>query len=76
MPGTPGELTRLYEPAFVPHLLLAGLERSRDKPCVYLGERVLTGREVAEQISRYSQAWGEGRPQAGQQDCDAVAQPA
>ncbi len=51
------DLTGLYEPAFVPHLLLAGLERSRDKPCVYLGERVLTGREVAEQISRYSQAW-------------------
>ncbi len=47
----------LYEQAFVPHLLLAGLERSKDKPCVYLGERVLTGREVQEQISTYVQAF-------------------
>src|ERR1700712_1644323 len=47
----------LYEPAFLPHLLIAGLERSRDRPCVYLGERVLTGREVYEQISTYAQAY-------------------
>jgi fatty-acyl-CoA synthase len=51
------DLSRLHEPTFVPHLLVAGLERSRDRPCVYLGERVLTGREVSEEISRYSQAW-------------------
>ena len=49
-----GLLEAAHEPVFVPHLLLAGLERSKDSPCVYLGERVLTGREVYEQISRYA----------------------
>src|ERR1700712_2132387 len=63
MSGTStGPQNGLYEQAFVPHLLLAGLERSKDKPCVYLGdpvlgERVLTGREVQEQISTYVQAF-------------------
>ena len=47
----------LHDPVFIPHLLIAGLERSRDRPCVYLGERVLTGREVYEQISTYAQAY-------------------
>ena len=51
------DLSRLHEPAFVPHLLVAGLERGRGRPCVYLGDRVLTGGEVYDQISRYSQAW-------------------
>jgi fatty-acyl-CoA synthase len=57
MTTTEAALPGLYEPAFVPHLLVTGLERSRDRPCVYLGERVLTGREVYEQISTYAQAY-------------------
>jgi fatty-acyl-CoA synthase len=52
-----GLLAQAHEPVFVPHLLLAGLSRSKDRPCVYLGDRVLTGREVYEQISTYAQAW-------------------
>src|SRR5690242_12747732 len=52
-----GLLDAAHEPVFVPHLLLAGLERSKDSPCVYLGDRVLTGREVYEQISCYAQAF-------------------
>src|ERR1700759_1362498 len=52
-----GLLAQAHEPVFVPHLLLAGLERSKDSPCVSLGERVLTGREVYEQISCYAQAF-------------------
>ncbi len=47
----------LYQPAFTPHLLLQGLDRSKDRPCVYLGERVLTGAEVRAEISRYAQAF-------------------
>ena len=52
-----GLLEAAHEPVFVPHLLLAGLQHSKDSPCVYLGERVLTGREVSEQISCYAQAF-------------------
>jgi fatty-acyl-CoA synthase len=55
--STDGVFEAAHEPVFVPHLLLAGLERSKDSPCVYLGERVLTGREVYEQISCYAQAF-------------------
>ena len=55
-----GLLEAAHEPVFVPHLLLAGLERSKDSPCVYLGDRVLTGREVYEQISCYAHSNADG----------------
>ncbi len=56
-PAATVDLSHLYDATYVPHLLLAGLERSADRPCVYLGERVLTGREVYAEISRYAQAY-------------------
>src|SRR4029453_4101401 len=40
----------------MPDLLIAALERNLDQPTVYLGETVLTGRQVSEEISRYQQA--------------------
>ena len=53
----------LYRPAYGGDLLVRGLSRNPDKPAVYLGDRVITSGEVADQISRYVQAyeaWGIG----------------
>jgi fatty-acyl-CoA synthase len=52
-PELPAELHR--QP-LMPDLLIAALERNLDQPTVYLGETVLTGRQVSEEISRYIQA--------------------
>jgi fatty-acyl-CoA synthase len=52
-PELPAELHR--QP-LMPDLLIAALERNLDQPTVYLGETVLTGRQVSEEISRYGQA--------------------
>jgi fatty-acyl-CoA synthase len=38
-------------------LIVAALKRHRDKPVMYLGDTTLTGGEVAEQMSRYVQAF-------------------
>ncbi|HET9610234.1 MAG TPA: AMP-binding protein, partial [Acidimicrobiales bacterium] len=40
----------------MPDLLIAALERNLDKPAVYLGDTVLTARQVRDEISRYVQA--------------------
>ncbi len=52
-----GTSADLYRPAYMPDLLTAALARHADKPAVYLGDQVLTAREVAEEISRYVQAY-------------------
>jgi fatty-acyl-CoA synthase len=55
------QTTPLYRPAYGGDLLLRGLSRHPDKPAVYLGDRAITSAEVADQISRYVQAyeaWG------------------
>ena len=39
------------------NLMVAALKRHRDKPVMYLGDTTLTGGEVAEQMSRYVQAF-------------------
>ena len=39
------------------NLMVAALKRHRDQPVMYLGETTLTGGEVAEQMSRYLQAF-------------------
>jgi fatty-acyl-CoA synthase len=46
----------LHDGVFMPHLLDAALERNLDTPCVYLGDDILTGRQVRDEISRYAQA--------------------
>jgi fatty-acyl-CoA synthase len=46
----------LYRGVFIPDLLIAALNRHPDRPAVYLGDRVLTGGEVRDEISRYAQA--------------------
>ena len=39
------------------HLMVAALERHRDKPVMFLGDTTLTGGETAERISQYVQAF-------------------
>jgi fatty-acyl-CoA synthase len=58
-----------YRPAYGGDLLVRGLARNPTKPAVYLGDRVLTAGEMADEISRYIQAydaWGitQGSPTA------------
>jgi fatty-acyl-CoA synthase len=49
----------LHKASFLPDLLVAALNRHPDRPAVYLGDQVLTGREVAAQMSCYAQAYAE-----------------
>ncbi|HEY7071853.1 MAG TPA: AMP-binding protein [Acidimicrobiales bacterium] len=46
----------LHQQPLMPDLLIAALNRNLDKPAVYLGETVLTARQVRDEISRYMQA--------------------
>jgi fatty-acyl-CoA synthase len=39
------------------HLMVAALKRHADEPVLFLGDTTLTGRQMAEQISRYTQAF-------------------
>jgi fatty-acyl-CoA synthase len=59
----------MYRPAYSGDLLARGLARNLHRPAVYLGDKVLTGAQMADQISRYVQAyesWGitQGSPVA------------
>src|SRR5262245_37097397 len=50
------------------HLMVSALKRHRDKPVMYLGDATITGREAAERMSQYVQAFealGAGRGTAG-----------
>jgi fatty-acyl-CoA synthase len=46
----------LHQQPLMPDLLIAALARNLDKPAVFLGDTVLTARQVSEEISRYIQA--------------------
>ena len=46
----------LHRQPLMPDLLIAALGRNLDKPAVYLGDTVLTARQVRDEISRYVQA--------------------
>ena len=46
----------LHHPPLMPHLLVDGLNRYNDEPCLYLGDRVASYREVREATSRMVQA--------------------
>ncbi|TXS94040.1 AMP-binding protein [Parahaliea maris] len=46
----------LYHPPLMPHLLVEGLNRYNDEPCLYLGDKVASYREVREQTSQLVQA--------------------
>jgi acyl-CoA synthetase (AMP-forming)/AMP-acid ligase II len=46
----------LHRGTYMADLLLHALSSNLDKPCVYLGDQVLTAREVRDEMSRYTQA--------------------
>ncbi len=46
----------LYHQPLMPHLLIEGLNRYNDEPCLYLGDKIATYREVREQTSQLVQA--------------------
>ena len=46
----------IYEPALMPHLLIDGLNRYHDEPCLYLGDKVASYRDVRESTSQMVQA--------------------
>ncbi len=46
----------LYSPTLMPHLLVEGLNRYNDEPCLFLGDKVASYREVREQTSQLIQA--------------------
>jgi fatty-acyl-CoA synthase len=46
----------LHDMPLMPHLIIEGLNRFDERPCLYLGETVATYREVRERTSQYVQA--------------------
>lgn len=46
----------LYQPRLMPHLLIEGLNRYNDEPCLFLGDKVASYRDVRESASKMSQA--------------------
>jgi fatty-acyl-CoA synthase len=46
----------LHHPPLMPHLLIEGLNRFDDEPCLFLGDKVASYREVRESTSRMVQA--------------------
>jgi fatty-acyl-CoA synthase len=46
----------IHHPPLMPHLLIDGLNRYNDEPCMYLGDKVASYREVREHTSQMVQA--------------------
>ena len=46
----------LHRGVFLPDLFIAAVNRHPDRPAVYLDDQVLTGAQVRDEVSRYSQA--------------------
>ncbi len=47
----------LYRGRYLPDLLITALERSGDRPTLYIGEEALTAHQLRDEISRYAQAF-------------------
>jgi fatty-acyl-CoA synthase len=47
----------LRNPNHIGHLLAAALKRHKDKPVLFLGDTTLTGRQLADRMSQYIQAF-------------------
>lgn len=50
------EFADLHRPVYGPDLLITALERNHDKPALYLGDVILTGGQMRDQISCFAQA--------------------
>ena len=48
--------TALHQAPLMPHLLVEGMNRYNDEPCLFLGDKVASYREVREQTSQLVQA--------------------
>ena len=46
----------IHHPPLMPHLLIEGLNRYNDEPCLYLGDEVASYRDVRESTSKLVQA--------------------
>ena len=46
----------IHQPPLMPHLLIDGLNRHNDEPCLFLGDKVASYREVRESTSQMVQA--------------------
>ena len=46
----------IHEPPFMPHLIVDGLNRYNDEPCLHLGDTIASYRDVRESTSQYIQA--------------------
>ena len=46
----------LHDPVLLPHLMIAGLNRYHDRPCLHLGDKTATYSEVRARTSQYAQA--------------------
>ncbi|EHR50705.1 acyl-CoA synthetase (AMP-forming)/AMP-acid ligase II [Saccharomonospora marina XMU15] len=47
----------MRQPNHLGHLIISALHRHRDKPVLVLGETTLTGRQTAQRVSQYAQAF-------------------
>ncbi len=57
-PGAGPSAAGLHRPASIPDLLVRALDLHPDRPAVYLGDEMLTSRQLRDQISRIGQAYG------------------
>lgn len=46
----------IHEPPFMPHLIVDGLNRYNDEPCLHLGDTIASYKDVRESTSQYIQA--------------------
>ena len=46
----------LYSEVLLPHLIVDALTKNDDQPCLYLGDKTATYRQVRHKVSQYSQA--------------------
>ena len=46
----------IHHPPLMPHLLIDGLNRYNDEPCLYLGDKVASYKDVRESTSQMVQA--------------------
>ena len=46
----------IYEPPFMPHLMVDGLNRYNDEPCLHLGDTIASYADVRKSTSQYIQA--------------------
>ncbi|MEY2473078.1 MAG: fatty-acyl-CoA synthase [Actinomycetota bacterium] len=52
-------MTDLHRGVYLADLLIAALDANLDKPAVHIGDEVLTGAQMRDEISKYAQALGE-----------------